>query len=238
VADQVADRILGLVRSGTLRAGDQLPPERELASTLGVSRPSLREAMRGLQILGVVKTRQGGGAFISSLQAAELLAPLQLLITLEARNLGSLYESRVLVDGEIGRLAAPLITATALARLEQSLDLQRGLMRQPEAFHVEDMEFHQIIFDACANPILGRIATSLYVLGMEYRRLAWRRPRVLQHSLADHAVILAALQQRDAAAAGAAMAQHMRNVHRSTAVLLKRGIAKANKETASCAPTP
>ena len=232
MADQVSDRILDLVRSGTLKAGDQLPPERELAATLGVSRPSLREAMRGLQILGVVNTRQGGGAFISSLQAAELLAPLQLLISLEARNLGSLYESRVLVDGEIGRLAAPLISDAALLQLRQSLEKQRGLMRQPEAFHIEDMAFHHLIFDACANPILGRIATSLYLLGMEYRRLAWRRPRVLRHSLADHEGIVSALDRRDADASAGAMAQHMRNVHRSTANLLKRGAAKPEKETA------
>jgi GntR family transcriptional repressor for pyruvate dehydrogenase complex len=66
---------------------------------LQVSRPSLREALRGLQILGVVKSRQGGGAYISSLDAADLLGPLQFLITLNAQNVHALYESRVLVDG-------------------------------------------------------------------------------------------------------------------------------------------
>jgi DNA-binding FadR family transcriptional regulator len=160
-----------------------------------------------------------------------LLAPLQLLITLEAENLEALYDSRVLIDGEIGRRAAGRIGDADLARLRQSLAAQRSLMQRPESFHVEDMAFHQIIFDACANPILGRIATSLYLLGMEYRRLAWKRPRVLRHSLADHEVILAALERHDADGAAAAMAQHMRNVHRSTASLLKRGAAKATKES-------
>jgi GntR family transcriptional regulator, transcriptional repressor for pyruvate dehydrogenase complex len=227
VAGQVSDRILGLLRAGNLRAGDQLPPERDLALSLGVSRPSVREAMRGLQILGVVKTRHGGGAYISSLQAAELLAPLQLLITLEAQNLEALYDSRVLIDGEIGRRAAGRISNADLTRLRRSLTVQRSLMQRPEAFHLEDMAFHQTIFDACANPILGRIATSLYLLGMEYRRLAWKRPRVLRHSVADHAVILAALERHDADASAFAMAQHMRNVHRSTAALLKRGATEA-----------
>lgn len=222
MAEQVAERILGLVRGGDLRPGDQLPPERDLAVTLGVSRPSLREAMRGLQLLGVVKARQGGGAFISSLEAAELLAPLQFLITLDERNVDSLYDVRVLVDGEIGRRAAPLITPQGLELLRDSIAEQRALLRDPEAFHVADMAFHQLIFGACGNPILGRIATSLYVLGMEYRRLAWKRPRVLQHSIADHEAILQALMLHDADAAGAAMAQHMRNVHRSTQQLLQR----------------
>lgn len=222
VAEQVAERILGLVRGGSLRPGDQLPPERDLAVTLGVSRPSLREAMRGLQILGVVKARQGGGAFISSLEAAELLAPLQFLITLDERNVDSLYDVRALVDGEIGRLAAPLIAAPDIQRLHDNIAEQRRLVRDPEAFHVADMAFHRLIFDTCGNPILGRIATSLYVLGMEYRRLAWKRPRVLQHSIADHEAILHAMTLHDPDAAGAAMAQHMRNVHRSTKQLLKR----------------
>jgi GntR family transcriptional repressor for pyruvate dehydrogenase complex len=235
VAGQVSDRILSLLRNGGLRAGDPLPPERDLALSLGVSRPSVREAMRGLQILGVVKTRHGGGACISSLHAAELLAPLQLLITLEAENLEALYDSRVLIDGEIGRRAAGRIGDADLARLRQSLSAQRSLMQRPEAFHVEDMAFHQIIFDCCANPILGRIATSLYLLGMEYRRLAWKRPRVLRHSLADHEVILGALERHDADGAAAAMAQHMRNVHRSTASLLKRGVARATTKAGNTA---
>jgi DNA-binding FadR family transcriptional regulator len=72
VADQVAKKILDLARTGNLKPGDQLPPERDLAQMLQVSRPSLREAMHGLQILGVVKSRQGGG-YISSLDAADLL---------------------------------------------------------------------------------------------------------------------------------------------------------------------
>ena len=105
VADQVAKKILDLVRTGNLKPGDQLPPERDLAQMLQVSRPSLREALRGLQILGVVKSRQGGGAFITSLEADDLLAPLQFLITLNSENVHALYELRILIDGRIARMA-------------------------------------------------------------------------------------------------------------------------------------
>ena len=117
LADQVAKKILDLVRTGNLKPGDQLPPERDLAQMLQVSRPSLREAMRGLQILGVVKTRQGGGAYISSLDAADLLGPLQFLITLNKQNVHALYESRVLIDGGIARMAAERLSASDIDRL-------------------------------------------------------------------------------------------------------------------------
>src|SRR5664279_4737185 len=71
---QVVARVLGLVRSGTLRAGDRLPPERKLTEIFGISRPSLREALRALSTLGVIESRHGGGAFVGSLDARTLLA--------------------------------------------------------------------------------------------------------------------------------------------------------------------
>jgi GntR family transcriptional regulator, transcriptional repressor for pyruvate dehydrogenase complex len=216
VADQVAKKILDLVRTGNLKPGDQLPSERDLAQMLQVSRPSLREAMRGLQILGVVKSRQGGGAYISSLDAADLLGPLQFLITLNTQNVHALYESRVLIDGGIGRMAAVNISAADLARLRAIVGLQKGLVTDPLGFRVSDLEFHRTIMEASRNPFLVRVSHSLYVLGMEYRRLASEKPGVLTQSLRDHEAIVVALAGRDPDAAEKAMVLHMRNVHRST----------------------
>ena len=121
---------------------------------LQVSRPSVREAMRGLQILGVVKTRQGGGAYISSLDAADLLGPLQFLITLNAQNVDALYESRVLIDGGIARMAAERLTDADIDRLA-------GDRHRPDAssstirigFRVSDLEFHRTIMEATGNPV-------------------------------------------------------------------------------------
>ena len=74
IGKQVVARILELIRTGSLRAGDRLPPERELIEIFGISRPSLREALRALSTLGVVESRHGGGAFVSDLDARTLLA--------------------------------------------------------------------------------------------------------------------------------------------------------------------
>src|SRR4051794_32419804 len=86
VAEQVARNLLGRIRSRSILPGQQLPTERDLAATLRVSRPSIREALRGLQTLGVLKTRQGGGVFVTALNAAELLQPLHMLIALTEEN--------------------------------------------------------------------------------------------------------------------------------------------------------
>jgi GntR family transcriptional repressor for pyruvate dehydrogenase complex len=216
VAEQVAKKLLDLVRTKNLKPGDQLPPERELAAAMQVSRPSVREALRGLQILGVLKVRQGGGIFVSSLEASDLLGPLQLLITLNEDNVNALYESRKLIDGGIGRMAAERITAEELARLKNLLVLQRGLLDDPIGFRVSDVEFHRRIAEATENPFLVRVSTSLYILGMEYRRIAAETPGVLSQSFRDHEEILAALEARDSDAAEAAMVRHMTNVHQST----------------------
>ncbi len=216
VADQVAKKILDLVRTGNLKPGDQLPPERDLAQMLQVSRPSVREAMRGLQILGVVKSRQGGGAYVSSMDVADLLGPLQFLITLKAHNVHALHESRVLVDGGIARMAAERMTGSDIERLKAIVNLQRGMIGDAVAFRVSDLEFHRTIMEASGNPLLVRVAHSFYVLGMEYRRAASEQPGVIEQSVGDHDAIVSALAARDPLGAERAMVQHIDNVHQTT----------------------
>jgi GntR family transcriptional repressor for pyruvate dehydrogenase complex len=82
VAQSVVNRVLDLIRTGMLRAGDRLPSERNLIEILDISRPSLREALRALSILGVVDTRHGGGAYVTNLEARTLLAPLDFFLAL------------------------------------------------------------------------------------------------------------------------------------------------------------
>lgn len=215
-AEQVARRILALVQSGSLRAGDQLPAERELATILGVSRPVVREALRGLSILGVLKVRPGGGAFIGSLDAADLLAPLQFFISLDTYTVDALYDARILIEGGIAKRAAEKISPEQVAKLREIVGPQHRLTGDPVGFRVSDLEFHQTIIDAAGNPFLARVAHSLNVLGMEYRRVASENPAVLSISVRDHEHIVAALERRDPVAAMAAMEQHMRNVRRTT----------------------
>jgi DNA-binding FadR family transcriptional regulator len=223
VAEQVAKRLLELVRTRNLKPGDVLPTERELAAMMQVSRPSVREAIRGLQILGVLKVRQGAGIFVSSLDASELLAPLQFLITLNTQNVDALYEARVLVDGGIARMAATRLSAEDIERLKGMVVTQRNLVLDPLGFRVSDLEFHRTISESIGNPFLSRTSNGLYVLGMEYRRIASETPGVLRQSLADHETIVAALEARDPDAAARAMEGHMRNVRQSTADAMEAG---------------
>lgn len=216
VAEQVAQRILGLVKNGSLKPGDQLPPERELSASLQVSRPSVREAIRGLTILGVIRTRQGGGAYVSELDANVLLEPLHFFISLEESNIRELYDARMLIESNVASRAAENITAEQLARLEDIVAGQAAHLEDPARFRESDSAFHDVLWKSCANAFLTRIGKSLNVIGLEFRRMASETPGVLAQSHKDHQRILDALKARDPAAAAAAASQHMRNVYRTT----------------------
>lgn len=216
VAELVVRRILDMVKAGILKPGDTLPPERELAATLNVSRPSVREAMRGLTVLGVVRTRQGGGAYISDLSPDTLLGPIQFYLSLDQKNIAELYDVRSLIEADVARRAAANINDETLAKLERNLAQQQGTVNDPLAFRNADFEFHELIWIASGNAVLKRIGESLNVLGLEFRKRASETPGVLEQSLRDHGRLLEALKARDPDAAAQAAEAHMRNVYQST----------------------
>lgn len=217
VAEIVAKRILEMVTSRALKPGDQLPPERELAEALNVSRPSVREAIRGLSILGVIKSRQGGGAFISELDGEALLGPIRFFLELEDLNIRELYDARSLIEGDVARRAAKNITDDELDALERILDEQPQTLDDPQAFRLSDFRFHQAIWNGCGNAFLKRTGESLNAIGLEVRRRASENPKVLEQSVKDHRRLLDALRARDPLAAAEAAEKHMQNVYRTTA---------------------
>ena len=216
VAEMVARRILDMVTAKALKPGDQLPPERDLAEQLSVSRPSVREAIRGLSILGVVRSRQGGGAYISDLDGDALLGPIRFFLSLDKMNIRELYDARSLIEGDVARRAAINMDDTQLAALERILIQQEATLEKASEFRLSDFKFHEAIWIGSGNSFLKRIGESLNALGLEFRRLASERPEVLAQSLRDHRVLFDALKARDPAAAAAAAEKHMQNVYSST----------------------
>lgn len=225
VAELVAHRLLEMVKAGILKSGDQLPPERELAVSLNVSRPSVREAIRGLSILGVVRTRQGGGAYISELDAESLLGPIQFFLSLEDMNIRELYDARSLIESDVARRAAEHITDEELQQLQKLIDEQKAI-DDALAFRMSDFAFHETIWKAARNAFLKRIGESLNVLGLEFRKRASETGGVLEQSVRDHKRLLDALRAHDPDAAAAAAARHMRNVYKSTIAQDKTGGSK------------
>lgn len=228
-AERLVTQIIDLIRSGSLKAGDSLPSETQMAQAFQVSRPIVREALRGLAILGVVETRQGGRCFVTDLTVARLMAPLQFVISLDAASLESLHRARSMIESGLVREAAGRITDAAAARLDEMVAAGFALIDDPLGFRILDQEFHRAIYELGDNPFLKIVAQSLYELGMEYRRIATETPGVIQRSAAEHRAIVAALKAGDADAAAAAMDAHLASIHQTTIDAMRRPLGRRRK---------
>lgn len=216
VSDILVERILGFVAVGQLQPGDKLPSERELACRFQVSRPTVREAMRALSVLGVIEIRHGGGAYVGTLNAEDLLGPLNFFLSLSNVTVEKLYAARKLIEGEICALAATRATEEQFARIEKLIGEQKRVSEYAEEYLRLDSLFHQSLGEISENPFLARASQSLNVLGIEFRRKAANTKDTPTRSIADHCSILEALRARNPEAARQAMTMHMDQVMAST----------------------
>ena len=211
--EQIARRILDLIQTGALKPGDQLESERDLAARLEVSRPSIREALRALSIIGVLNVRHGGGAFVASLDASRLLGTPDFAVSVTQANLDELFQARIYIEGASARLATPRIAAGSLLRLDELVHIQAAGADDADLFHDTDIEFHRIITEGAAgNRFVARTSQALQVLSERCRHRLSRNAASRRRSIVDHRAIAEALSRRDADAAAQAMETHLRHV--------------------------
>jgi GntR family transcriptional regulator, transcriptional repressor for pyruvate dehydrogenase complex len=215
-SNRVVSQVLGMVRAGSLKAGDRLPSERELAEMFQVSRPTVREALRALVALGVLKTRHGSGIFVSPLQAADILGPLTFFLSLQDVQVDRLYEARRLIEGEIAGLAADRRTESQVIDLRELIAEQDRVVSDPYAYRSVDTRFHHKLAEIAGNPFLARAAESLNILGLEFRKVASETPAIITQSICDHRNVVECVAARDTGGARIGMQAHMMNVLRTT----------------------
>ena len=210
--DQIAARLIALLTERRLKPGDRLPPERELAASMGVSRSSLREALRALAMLGVAETRQGDGTYLTALEPEQLLRPVGLVLSLSDAGLAELFEARKLVEPGLAALAAQRIDITAAEELVRCAETSREVLEDAEAFMWNDIELHGLIARAADNAVLSRLLDSVASMGIASRRRTGRLAKVRAQSANDHLEIAAAIAAGDAEEAKTAMLRHLENV--------------------------
>lgn len=212
VWQRIIEHLLQLIREGTLRAGQKLPPERELAETLSVSRTSIREALRALVILNVLDVRQGAGTYVTSLEPALLVRHLNLVFQLSGASPLQVFAARKVLEPGIAALAAGTITDAEIERLESQVEDFAAHLDDPEMLREIDLKLHETIADATRNPILIRMMAGIRELGRSSRQRTARIPGMVQKTSNDHRVIVHALKERDAMGAQAAMLVHLNRV--------------------------
>jgi GntR family transcriptional repressor for pyruvate dehydrogenase complex len=233
VAQSVVDRILDLVRTGMLRPGDRLPSERELIEILNISRPSLREALRALSILGVIDARRGGGAYVTDLEARTLLAPLDFFLSLSGENLADAFESRRIIEVEIVRRAALNAEDDDIKALGDMLVAHEKVLTDPVGFRILDSRFHAHLSSMGGNVVLERIAYGLYNMGLSIRRRATENAALIRRSLGEHRKIVDAIEAHDADRAAIAMAAHLDHIESSTRAVIEEDIALLSRKAKS-----
>ena len=222
VKDQISDKLAYMIHSGLVQPGDELPSERELAATLGVSRETVRAAIGVLQARRMVEVSQGARTRVLGRGAMPLHESVSILGDLRHRSLKEVTEARAAVEVQVVWLAARRITPRQLARLQALVDEQRAMLADPVRFQISDQEFHQALYRACGNDLLAGVVFDFYGYALEYRRLALKRKDAIAQSVAEHQRIIDALRTRDPDAAVAAMRQHLEQVHRTTRAVMGR----------------
>jgi len=212
VYEDVVRQIQAFLSSGQLKPGDKLPPERELARRFQVSRSSLRDAIRTLELVGLVRSRQGEGTVVCDLSPDALLSPLSTMLGRRRELVGELLDVRKMIEPGLAARAAAHATPDQIAHLEDVLGRQRQKMRRGEFPIDEDTEFHYTIALAARNGVVRKLMDLLMDLLRDSRASGLQVPGRLSRSLTGHRRILTAVRRHDARGAETAMRRHLREI--------------------------
>ena len=207
---QIADQIRDLIDQGGFAAGTRLPPERDLAQQLGVSRPSLREALIALDVEGRVEVRSGSGVYVSELKSG----PVATRTAAMGESPSQLMEARSVIEGEVVVLACARVTPELLARLRDLLKGMEAAIDRRRARVDLDRQFHLTLAEMSGNAILQRLIEELFderhspISAKISSR--FESTRTWKTALAEHEAILKAVEARDPIAAQAAMRAHLK----------------------------
>jgi GntR family transcriptional repressor for pyruvate dehydrogenase complex len=205
---QVVEHVRREIEAGRLGPGDRLPPERELARKMGVSRPSLRSGLRTLHALGIIHARRGAGTFIVEGPPQLGKAPLQFLAALHGFTLDQIYEARRMLEVGAAGLAAERSTGEQFAAMADEITGMFASLEEPQAFLRHDLGFHRAVADGSGNPILATIIGTLTEIIWDTGRLNMQGSS-LRESAEMHRRIYEAVKARSPERARREMTQHL-----------------------------
>jgi GntR family transcriptional regulator, transcriptional repressor for pyruvate dehydrogenase complex len=206
---EVTRRLLDFFTTGTVAPGDRLPPERQLATSMGVGRSAVREALAALELLGVVDVRPGSGTYLRG-RASELLPQtLSWGILIGAPKTRELIDVRHGLEVQAARLAAERASSTVVAELEDQLADMESSRDDFGVFVAADMRFHQTIARAANNVLLEDLLQTVRSLIRVWIERALNDSEHAERACSEHRAVLEAVRAQDSTAAASAMSAHM-----------------------------
>jgi len=198
-SERIVRDILDDINNGVLKPGDKLPGEKQLLEIYKLSRGSVREALRTLQIMNVINIHQGKGSFVASLDTGSLIQHLDFVIKLDETNFDDLFDTRQILEPEIAAMAAQRATGEEIAAMREQI-------RQD--YHV-DIFLHETIVKATKNPFLIRFMTSIYHLGELSRKKTMKVPGLVDKVHDQHVALVEAIESHDPQRARKCMKDHL-----------------------------
>lgn len=201
-------RFQQLLSHGVLKPGARLPSERELAIKFGVARSSLRQALKVLEVMGVITQRVGDGSYLNNDASAVLSVPMDFLFLLDDTSVQELVEMRLIVEPALAARAAERATAADIALMKQSIEEFERSEGDRVKLVSADLLFHRRIFQASGNRLSGRLFHMIH-RAMLNMMMVTSRMVDLEHTLRFHIPIMEAIEQREPKQASRLMTEHL-----------------------------
>ena len=200
-----------MIQRGELQHGDRLPPERDLAKMLGVSRPTLRAGIRSLSAVGVLQSKQGAGTFVVEADESPTLdsSPLSLMAALHGFSSDEMFEARLALEMSIAGLAAERATSEQMTQMAEEVAGMYASLDEPAQYLIHDMRFHQVIAAASNNRILTALMNMVAQILFEARSKTVKGARDLKESAEQHRQIYRAIREHSTEDARQAMRYHL-----------------------------
>ena len=201
ISGLIVQQIKKVILDGTMKAGDKLPPERELTERFQASRISVREALKSLETSGLLTIKPGSGVFVAEVNSKPLSESLSSILRIKKASMNDLTEARILVEPSIARLASERITGEELQALEKNIEETITVLKSHSPAPLKNIKFHCIIADATRNPVIimtmNPIFDVLKEMNLEMRGNIQKRIEISSHAVTYHKKILKALHEKD-----------------------------------------
>jgi DNA-binding FadR family transcriptional regulator len=208
LTENVVRQLKDCIRRQIITPGERLPPERELAALLKISRGSLRQALKALEVMGVLNVVQGSGACLAERAEVILRDPEELLVPLRGHSFAEMYETRRAMEAESSACAALRATDQDLKKMQGEIQAMHAIGTNMRKFVSHDNAFHHHIAVASGNSVFIWFIDLLQKV-LAKGQLTHARSEQMQASIADHEAILAAIAAHDPASARREMLAHL-----------------------------
>lgn len=218
--ESVTEQIMDLIKNNELKPGDKLPPERELAGKLSISRGSLREAFRVLESRGLIKSKPGGGRFIREINNEDLIDTENVVLNLERSSILELIEAREMFEVKIAELAAKRASSEDIIIIENALkkinkEIKEGKKNEWNEETILDKEFHLSIARASHNFVFINIMKLHLELLKNTREKTIQIPGRRKELIEEHSKIFQAIKEHNSDKASKAMLVHLKNIRKA-----------------------